>query len=659
MIPSKKMDPKTSSSSALPSPAPSPSTDPLPFDVFSTEAVEAILCHRPEIMLSSQSLLHYKTALLCDSTTSRLECLNDAIESSRQALALSPNSISFALFHAILLFQLARNDAGSYEAVVQECDHALLIENPTEPGYEVPVQALRLKKIREVIGELTEKSKWQIIVLGGGNRRGNWKRLVEDNSLAKVKAEFEGTLLKKNGIPGWRAPRDFDRFPKKKKIKKHKEVESNNVTTISRVRAFWNDKMSVKEKRKLLRIGIEDLKVYLNKNKFRKAKNVLTEAIDYAKVENTWRFWACCYCGDRVLDPDVDKHLKGHIPTLSMSESCQSLLPVGVPEWAAVDMVENGVWKPVESISAANATADWRYVEDSERAEIIKRIRAKLQLFTSRKCLAWSTLAALQNLIIQFLQKKHNIPKSVIKDLWLHHKLQLICSLEAPELNLVNLLLINLVNACALHCLGDITSEEDVRGNNWFWGNIRESVFFSSDLSALLFDDRLLRGETVEPDINGIAVLASNIAEDFCVDDCDSDAFVSWLWTEGPTINEQIKKWTSLRMSSQAQGMKLYKIVEDESRHVHRMCEGKGKYLRYDKLSRTVDRLCSVDENRKRGHVSLLFKRWKELESMSEDDEGVAAELDIIWIIMKESEADFDIQMAIQRLKNRLDQVVN
>ncbi|XP_059430915.1 uncharacterized protein LOC132164421 [Corylus avellana] len=680
------MDPETSSSSASPSPAPSPSTDPLPFDVststaqeclialgilcsedHSTEAVEAILSHHPEIMLSIQSLIHYKTALLCDSTTRRLECLNDAVESSCQAIALSPNTISFALFHAILLFQLARNDPGLYEAVVQECDHALLIENPTEPGYEVPVQALRLKKMREVIVDLTEKSKCQIIVLGGGNRRDKWKRLVEDNSLAEVKAEFEAALRRKRRIPGRRAPPDFespspdDRLTKKKMIKKHKKVESNDVATISRVRAFWNDKMSVKEKRKLLRIGIEDLKVYLDKNKFGMAKEVLTEAIDYAKAENIWSFWACSYCRERVIDSDMDKHLMGHLGTVSISETSLSLLPDGAPK-LVVDMVEKGVWKPVESISATTATADWPHVEDSERAEIIKRIHAKLQLFTGRKCLTWRHLNALQNLIIELLQKNHNIPKLVIMDLWLHHTLQLICSLEAPELNLVLQLLEDLANACALHCLGDIISEEDVRGNNWFWGNARESLFFSSDLSALLFDDRLLRGQTVEP-ANGTAVLTS-IPEHCVADyDCDSDAFVSWLWTEGPTIGEQIRAWVSLREASPTQGMELYKIVEDESRRLNRMCERKGEYLRYEKplenVEKTISSLC-VDENSKReqisqGYVSLLFKRWKELENESEDDEG-AAELDIIWSIMKESEADFEIQMAIQRQKNRLAQ---
>jgi hypothetical protein len=659
------MDPKQSSS-ALTSLAPSASTYPPPYDASPstsqeylsalgfpcgedhTKAVEAVLSRHPEIM---QCLLHYKTASLTgDSSAHRLEQLNKALEFSLQALVLSPNSISFALFHANLLFELARNEAGSYDAVVHECERAWLVENPTEPGCEVPFLGSWHRKMRKKLVELIEKSKRQIIVLGGGNKRDKWKRLVEDNSLAMVKAEFEAALRRKRRIPGRRAPPDFespspdDRLAKKKKNKKHKRVESNDVATISRVKAFWNDKMSVIKKRKLLRIRIEDLKEYLDKNKFRIAKEVLTEAIDYAKAKKIWRFWACSYCEERVLDSDIDKHLMGHLGTLFISESSAvSLLPDGAPKWA-VDMVEKGVWKPVESISATTATADWPYVEDSERAEIIKRIRAKVQLFMGRKCFTWSNLNALQNLIIELLQKNHNIPKSVTTDIWLHHMLQLICSLEAPELNLVLQFLEDPANVCALRCLGNITSEEDVRGSKWFWGNARERVFFSGDFSALLFDDRLLRGETVEPD-NGIAVLTS-IAED-CVADCDSDDFVSWLWTEVPTIGEQMRAWTILSEASSIQGKELYKILKDEYHRLHRMCERKGKYFRYQKPLENVERLC-VDENRKReqvsqGYASLLFKRWKELESESEDDnesEG-AAELDIIWSIMKESETDF------------------
>ena len=75
--------------------------------------------------------------------------------------------------------------------------------------------------------------------------------------MAEVKAEFEAALRRKRRIPGRRAPPDFespspdDRLAKKKKNKKHKRVEFNDVATISRVKALWNDKMSVNKKRKL------------------------------------------------------------------------------------------------------------------------------------------------------------------------------------------------------------------------------------------------------------------------------------------------------------------------------------------------------------------------------------------------------------------------
>lgn len=610
--------------------------------------VEAILSRHPEIMHCIRSLTHYKTAsLIGDSTTRRLERLKTSLESSRQALGLSPDSIAVALFHAVLLFELARNDAGSYDAVVQECERALLIESPTDSGSE---------KMRKELVELIEKSKRQMIVLGGGNKREKWKRLVEDNSLAEVKTEFKAMLRRKMRIAGRRAPPE-----EKRKINKHKKVESNDAATI---RAFWNDKMSVENKRELVRIGIEDLKAYLDKNKLRMAKEVLTEAIDYAKAEKIWRFWECSYCGERVLDSVSDKHLWGHVGTLS--KSFLSLLPDGAPE-SAVKMVESGVWKPVESISATeimerrSPAADWHYIENSERAEIIERIRAKLQLFTRDKCLAQSHLNMLQNLIIEFLQNR--IPKSVITDLWLHNNLQLIRFLEVPELNRVLEFLEDLASACALDCLGAILSEDDVRGNKWFWGNARERVVFSTDFSALLFDDRFLRGEIVEPDI-GIAVVTSSTSAEDCDADCDSDALVCWLWTEGPTIGEQIKAWTSLREASPSQGMKFYKIVEDESSRLQRMCERKCEYLRYQKLLENVESIC-VDENRKReqisgynpqGCVSLLFKRWKELkiEDDAETGSSSSCELDIIWSILKESQSESEIQMAIQKDKDRL-----
>jgi hypothetical protein len=54
--------------------------------------------------------------------------------------------------------------------------------------------------------------------------------------------------------------------------------------------------MSVEIKWVLFRIGIEDLKVYLENNDLPMVKEVLTEAIEYVKVEKIWKICVCCWC---------------------------------------------------------------------------------------------------------------------------------------------------------------------------------------------------------------------------------------------------------------------------------------------------------------------------------------------------------------------------
>jgi hypothetical protein len=124
----------------------------------------------------AQSLIHYKIALqISDSATVRLEHLNKALESSCQALVLSPNAISFLPLHAILLFELAQGDSISsgYEAMIQQCEHALLIQNPMAPASSV-------EKSKKRLLEIIEKSQAKIILL-------EWRQLLE----AEVTVEFK------------------------------------------------------------------------------------------------------------------------------------------------------------------------------------------------------------------------------------------------------------------------------------------------------------------------------------------------------------------------------------------------------------------------------------------------------------------------------------
>jgi hypothetical protein len=88
--------------------------------------------------------------------------------------------------------------------------------------------------------ELIEKSKTQIIVLGGGCRRDNCKRLVHDNPMLNVNAKFEDLIKRKMEITG-RRPSDF------RSINKHKKVELN-VAAITRVKAFWTTTRVLKKR---------------------------------------------------------------------------------------------------------------------------------------------------------------------------------------------------------------------------------------------------------------------------------------------------------------------------------------------------------------------------------------------------------------------------
>ncbi|CAI9787272.1 unnamed protein product [Fraxinus pennsylvanica] len=59
----------------------------------------------------------------------------NATESSRKSITLSPNSVEYSIFYANLLLEMANEEEG-YHEVVQECERALAIQNPTDPAEE-------------------------------------------------------------------------------------------------------------------------------------------------------------------------------------------------------------------------------------------------------------------------------------------------------------------------------------------------------------------------------------------------------------------------------------------------------------------------------------------------------------------------------------------
>ncbi|XP_010678606.1 uncharacterized protein LOC104894129 isoform X3 [Beta vulgaris subsp. vulgaris] len=130
------------------------------------------------------------------------------------------------------------------------------------------------------------------------------------------------------------------------------------------VRTFW-DSMSSEMRRGLLSVSVSDLREHFkgSSNKDgRQACELLSEAIQFGKVNKTWKFWVCCRCEQKFPQADahvqhvVQKHMGNLLPKV------QSALPQNIDnEWA--EMLLSCSWKPLD------LTASVRMLEDQSKSE--------------------------------------------------------------------------------------------------------------------------------------------------------------------------------------------------------------------------------------------------------------------------------------------------
>lgn len=90
-----------------------------------------------------------------------------------------------------------------------------------------------------------------------------------------------------------------------------------------RVRQLWHG-LSQEKRETLLQVSIAELKDHLASwkevgglVKSHAASDALSEALEFAQEKKTWRFWACCQCGERFgSDQDFKHHTSEHIGSL-------------------------------------------------------------------------------------------------------------------------------------------------------------------------------------------------------------------------------------------------------------------------------------------------------------------------------------------------------
>lgn len=107
----------------------------------------------------------------------------------------------------------------------------------------------------------------------------------------------------------------------------------------------------------------------------------LSEAIDFAKENEIWRYWECCVCHEKFGDCQL---YRNHMKTLHLLNLDKLELAAISSEW--IEMIENGEWKPVDPDVASEIVAWMIKNGDSKRARILERIQEILHLLFKNKC---------------------------------------------------------------------------------------------------------------------------------------------------------------------------------------------------------------------------------------------------------------------------------
>ncbi|GMY34512.1 hypothetical protein FCV25MIE_29754 [Fagus crenata] len=555
------------------------------------------------------------------------EHVASAVHSAERAVALSPNSISFSLFHAALLFELAQEDAASdYEPVLKECERALCIEKPLDPledhldidenDPEDFTVELRIGRVKRNLKELLKKAKIQQL-----------KKVVDDNSFAEISKDIQAIQDRKAEIQTkfFTAKLSFER-------KLNSKVDT-------RAKDYWKNVMSLEAKKELLSVGFEDLNAHFNKNKSlaAKAKEVLAEAVECLKLTKNWKFSECCHCGERFFNWESHKEHVESVHLGTLSEELQLVVQERMRSNLLHETIILDGWKPVDMVAAVKLMED-----------LARNGSGDLKTENWPYCDNKNRYTMLMHMIRVVLENR--IPEPVLEWLCSNKTLQLICFLEAPQLKYIHKFLEkNLDIPCGFSLYKSLEADE-ARGD---LKSSYERIFISNNFSRLVFNERMLYG-LILPGIDE----TGNVDESKNDGKEDIEAILHWLFEGSPTLfRKKVKGWTRFREASKNQGMEYFKIMQTEFCQLQKMCERRRNLLGYQKSWHNLKDICCEEEKRRneilgydpQSYKSLLLKRKKEIEAEKGDEEmdSFGLELDNISCILKKAEADSDKELFI------------
>ncbi|KAK1407285.1 hypothetical protein QVD17_38899 [Tagetes erecta] len=341
-----------------------------------------------------QGTLCVKVATIIDDPNAKQRHLRNAIESAKKAVMLSPSSVEFAHFYANLLYETAV-EGKDYEDSVRECERALMIKTPIDPGKEslqdesqqkIATADARIEHVQNELRALLQRASLGTISswmrnLGNGEDKFRIipiRRIPDDpmdvrvvqarrpNDIKKAsktdeerKKEIEvkvaAARLLQQKLESSQSQNEGDKAPEsssgpgqrtgdRRRSGKLKKSASTSERKES-VRNYWKS-ISTDLKKDLYKIMVPDIETHFKSLKDGLAYEVITEALSFA-VDNGWKFWMCCKCSEKFADPDFHKQHILHEHMDSLSPKLQAVLPSSVDsEWT--EMLLNYPWRALD-----------------------------------------------------------------------------------------------------------------------------------------------------------------------------------------------------------------------------------------------------------------------------------------------------------------------
>jgi hypothetical protein len=115
---------------------------------------------------------------------------------------------------------------------------------------------------------------------------------------------------------------------------------SSSEDRVERARPFWHA-ADIRKREALLEVLVAELKEHVGSPKNNPSMQALSEALKFAEEKKTWRFWACCECGERLTEYQSLIHHLTHEHIGPLPQKLQDVLPQELDQNWAVLLLED------------------------------------------------------------------------------------------------------------------------------------------------------------------------------------------------------------------------------------------------------------------------------------------------------------------------------